>query len=122
MPEDDALGLVSSIARRHYRQISDTLRIQMDFAVEIAREPFKLFQNDSLRAMAPVNKRRNDGEPQVSESSGAKSTPVVCLPRIGRREPRWGDGITSQGAARNKRSAGNPRKTPSSRKWRETGG
>jgi hypothetical protein len=53
-------------------KVFDALRIKMYFAAVIPGEPLEQFCKRALRAMAAIDKRRNDREPQVSVSIGAQ--------------------------------------------------
>jgi hypothetical protein len=50
-------------------EVLDALGIQMNFAVVGADETLKQLGEGTLGAMPAVNEGRNDGEPQVSEST-----------------------------------------------------
>ena len=50
--------------------ILDLLRIKMNFAVVLPRQTFEQFRESALGAMAAIDERRNNGESQVSRSSG----------------------------------------------------
>jgi hypothetical protein len=72
MPEDGArIGRMrrSSIAKV---KVFDVLRIKVYLAAVIPGEPLEQFCKRALRAMAAIDKRRNDREPQVSASIGAQ--------------------------------------------------
>lgn len=78
MPENGArIGRMrrSSIAKVKF---FDVLRIKVYLAAAIPGEPLEQFCKRALRAMAAIDKRRNDREPQVSVSIGAQ---------LGLREP-----------------------------------
>jgi len=52
-------------------KVFDALCIKVYLAAVIPGEPLEQFCECPLRAMAAINKRRNNREPQVSVSSGA---------------------------------------------------
>ena len=56
-----------------YTKIFDALRVKVDLATVIPGELLEQFRNRALGAMAAVDKRRNNREPQVSASSGAQA-------------------------------------------------
>jgi|SRR5580698_3954923 hypothetical protein len=64
-----------------YTKIFDALRVKVNLAAVISGKPLEQFRNRALGAMAAVDKRRNNGEPQVSESSGAQAELRVRWPR-----------------------------------------
>ena len=75
VPEDGARILRTRRSRRlriAYGKIFDALRIYVDLAAVIPGEPLEQFRESTLRAMAAVDKRRNNREPQVSEPSVAQ--------------------------------------------------
>jgi hypothetical protein len=55
----------------HPIEIINPLGVQVDFDAWLQGEAFEGFSDGSLRAVAPVDKRGNNREPQVSASSGA---------------------------------------------------
>src|SRR5208282_5678664 len=100
-------------------KIFDALSIEMYLAAIIAREPLEQFRERSLRAVAAVDKRRNNREPQVSLSSGAQVALRERWPRTAPKERGWAAGTASRAAAKNMRSAGSPHKTGSRQRWQE---
>jgi len=47
-------------------QVFQALRIDVNFSVWMLRKSFQLLKNDVLGGMMPIEKRRDDGEPQIS--------------------------------------------------------
>ena len=75
MPEDGARFRGVRRSRQFwiaYTKTFDALRVQVYLAAVIAGEPLEQFRQRALGAMATVDKRRNNGGPQVSVSSGAQ--------------------------------------------------
>jgi len=75
MPEDDArVGRTRRSRRSPIAKVKvfDTLRIKVYLAAVIPGEPLEQLRKRALRAMAAIDKRRNDREPQVSVSIGAQ--------------------------------------------------
>src|SRR5260370_42354540 len=113
MPNDPA-----RICRLHGRgavecKVLDTLGVKMDFAMLVARETLKKFGESALRAMAPVNKGRDDGQPQVRSSrdcGSAGATPASL--RTLRKTPASANGTKCQGAGTNMPLAPNPDTAP----------
>ena len=81
MPEDGArLGRT----RRSHRspiakvKVFDALRIKVYLAAVIPGEPLEQFCKRALRAMAAIDKRRNNRESQVSLSGGGRFEGVLA--------------------------------------------
>jgi hypothetical protein len=66
-------------------KVVDALRIEMYFAAVVVGKSLEQFGNSTLRAVLPVDERRNNSEPQVSASNGA---PVALRGHWPRTAPR----------------------------------
>src|SRR5271167_4511262 len=90
-----------------YTKTFDALRVQVYLAAVIPGEPLQQFRNRALGAMATVDKRRNNREPQVSESSGAQVELRERWPRTAPKVQWWEAGTADRAATRNTHSKGN---------------
>ena len=69
VPENPARSLPRTNGWVIDGEILDTLSVEMNFTALVARKAFEKFGERTLRAMAAVDERRNDREPQVSLST-----------------------------------------------------
>src|SRR5690242_4302678 len=63
------------------------LRVKMNCAMEVARQPFEQFGEGTLRTVLAVYERRNDGEPQVSASKADETSGLILAQR--KRRTWW---------------------------------
>ena len=69
VPDDRARPLCTISPRAIQNEVFDTLRIEMNFTLLVAREALEQFREGALRAVAAVDERGNDREPQVRAST-----------------------------------------------------
>jgi len=68
VPNDAAgLGGVRQFAASE-REVVSTFRVEMDCAVIVTSQAFEELGEGTFRAMPAVDERRNNGQPQVSDS------------------------------------------------------
>src|SRR5215472_7572885 len=101
-------------------EIVDALGVKMNFAMIIAGEALEQFGESTLRTVAAVHERRDDGKTQVSASRKEKdngiakklaaSATLLARRRIARRRRGWAGGTRCPEAATDRRSARNPRR------------
>src|SRR5215470_12721231 len=101
-------------------EIVDALGVKMNFAMIIAGEALEQFGESTLRTVAAVHERRDDGKTQVSASRKEKDNGIAkklaasASPserrRTARRRRGWAGGTRCPEAATDRRSARNPRR------------
>lgn len=94
------------------RKIFDALGVKMDFAAIVAGETLEKFNQGAFRAVAPVNKRRDNGKAQVSAPKGVEAEVPLEALRIARRRQGWAGGTRYLEAAIGRRSERSLRKKP----------
>jgi hypothetical protein len=72
VPENRARSLHTSSSRAMQDEVRDTLGIKMNFTMLFVREVFEQFGESALGAVAAIDERTNDCEPQVSASTGGE--------------------------------------------------
>lgn len=112
MPNNAARLQRGTVGREMERKIFHTLGVKMDFAGVVAGETLEKLCEGAFRAVAPVNKRRDNGKPQVSAPRGVEPQVQLAGLRIARRRQGLAGGTRYLEAAIGKRSGRSPRKRP----------
>lgn len=87
-PKQGASVRIAGFSAIRKSEILNALSVEINFETEIICEALKQFGEGALCPVATVDKRRNNGEAQVSESSCGKEARRKGEPRIVQRG-RW---------------------------------